>query len=71
WGIEADLAGSNLKRPVSLTVPGFGTEAIDPAFSLIRAKTDLYGTLRGRFGLAFERSLVYATFGLAGARTRY
>ncbi|MGU3539194.1 carbohydrate porin [Methylobacterium sp. A54F] len=70
YGVEADLYGANLKRPVPSSVPGFGTEAVDPPFSLIRTKTDLYGTLRGRFGYSFERYLVYATFGLAGARTR-
>lgn len=69
-GIEADLYGANLKRPVASTAPGLGYEGIDPAFSVIRAKTDLYGTLRGRLGIAFERALVYATFGLAGAQTR-
>lgn len=70
YGIEADIAGSNLKRPVASSVAGFGYEA-DPEFSLIRAKTDLFGTLRGRFGYAFERYLVYGSFGLAGAQTRF
>lgn len=70
-GIEADIAGANLKRPVPSTAGGFGYAAADPEFSLIRAKTDLYGVLRARFGLSFERALVYATFGLAGAQTRF
>ncbi|GJE29919.1 hypothetical protein LDDCCGHA_0082 [Methylobacterium oxalidis] len=70
YGIEADLVGANLKRPVASTAPGFGYEAVDPVFGLIRGKTDLYGTLRTRLGLSFERALVYATFGLAGAETR-
>ncbi|WP_431311034.1 carbohydrate porin [Methylobacterium nigriterrae] len=70
YGIEVGIAGANLKRPVASPAPGFGYEAADPAFSLIRAKTDIYGTLRARLGFSFERSLVYATFGLAGAETR-
>ncbi|HEV7438237.1 MAG TPA: carbohydrate porin [Methylobacterium sp.] len=70
YGVEADLSGANLKRPVASTAPGFGYEGVDPTFSLIRAKTDLYGTLRARLGYSFERALVYATFGLAGAETR-
>ncbi|MDR7035910.1 high affinity Mn2+ porin [Methylobacterium sp. BE186] len=70
YGIEADLAGANLKRPIASTVPGFGYEAVAPPFGLIRGKTDLYGTLRARLGIGFERALVYATFGLAGAETR-
>ncbi|KAB1073852.1 outer membrane beta-barrel protein [Methylobacterium soli] len=70
YGIEADLSAANLKRPVASSAPGFGYEGVDPAFSLIRAKTDLFGTLRARLGYSFERALVYATFGLAGAETR-
>ena len=65
YGVEADLSAANLKRPVVLS--GLGD---DPALGLIRVKTDLYGTLRGRFGYAFERALVYATFGLGGANAR-
>lgn len=70
YGIEANLYGANLKRPVASTVPGLGYEGLDPEFSVLRAKTDLYGTLRGRVGVAFDRALVYATFGLAGADAR-
>ncbi|BAQ48600.1 MULTISPECIES: carbohydrate porin [Methylobacterium] len=70
YGIEADLYGANLKRPVPSTALGFGYEDVDPAFSVIRAKTDLYGALRARLGYAFESYLVYATFGLAGADAR-
>nr|WP_128560666.1 carbohydrate porin [Methylobacterium crusticola] len=70
YGLEADISGANLKRPVPSTAPGFGYEESDPAFSLVRAKTNLYGTLRARLGYAFERTLVYAAFGLAGADAR-
>jgi len=70
-GVEADVFGSNLKRPVASTVPGFGTETVDPAFSLVRVKADAFGAVRGRLGVAFERTLVYATFGLAGAEARF
>ncbi len=70
-GVEADVFGSNLKRPVASTVPGFGTEAVDPAFSLVRVKSDALGAVRGRLGVAFDHALVYATFGLAGAETRF
>jgi high affinity Mn2+ porin len=71
YGLEADVSGANLKRPVSSTVPGFGYEDLAPAFGLIRVKTDVYGSLRGRFGYAFDRTLVYASFGLAGANARF
>ncbi|TNC13517.1 porin [Methylobacterium terricola] len=70
YGLEADLYGANLKRPVPSTATGFGYEDVDPPFSVIRGKTDLYGALRGRLGYSFESTLVYATFGLAGANAR-
>lgn len=70
YGLEADLYGANLKRPVPSTAPGFGYEDVDPPFSVIRGKTDLYGALRARLGYSFESYLVYATFGLAGANAR-
>ncbi|WP_423793731.1 carbohydrate porin [Methylobacterium indicum] len=70
YGIEADLYGANLKRPVPSTATGFGYEDVDPPFSVIRGKTDLYGAVRARLGYSFESYLVYATFGLAGADAR-
>ena len=70
YGIEADLYGANLKRPVPSTAVGFGYETVDPPFSVIRDKTNLYGAVRGRLGYSFENYLVYATFGLAGAGAR-
>ncbi|MEE7458108.1 porin [Methylorubrum populi] len=70
YGIEADLVGSNLKRGARSDAVGFGYEALDPPFALIREKTDLFGTARGRFGYAFGNNLIYATFGLAGANGR-
>ncbi len=68
YGIEADLYGANLKRPVPSTALGFGYEDVDPAFSVIRAKTDLYGALRARLGYAFESYLVYANLRARGRR---
>ncbi|MET7248254.1 carbohydrate porin [Methylobacterium sp. EM32] len=70
YGLEADLYGANLKRPVPSNAVGFGYEDVDPPFSVIRGKTDLYGALRARLGYSFESYLVYATFGLAGANAR-
>jgi high affinity Mn2+ porin len=68
-GVEADVYGANLKRPVPSTVQGFGYEDA-PAFAIIRDKTDVYGAARARVGYAFDSALVYATFGLAGANAR-
>ena len=70
YGLETDLVGSNLKRPAPSYAQGFGYETIDPPFPLIREKTDVLGTGRLRLGYAFDRSLVYASVGLAGANGR-
>ncbi len=72
YGVEADVDdATNLKRPVSSTTPGFGFEGLDPAFPVIRAKADVFGTARARVGYAFERYLVYASFGLAALRSGF
>jgi high affinity Mn2+ porin len=71
YGIEADISAANLKRPLSLTTPGFGFESLDADASLLRAKTDLYGFLRARLGYSFVNYLVYASFGLVGANSRF
>ncbi|KQQ30675.1 porin [Methylobacterium sp. Leaf123] len=70
YGIEADLAGANLKRGARSDAPGFGYEAIDPPFALIREKTDLFGSARARLGYALGNNLIYATAGLTGANGR-
>ena len=70
YGVEASLDAANLKRPVPSTIAGFGYADVDPAFNIVRAKTDLYGTLRARLGYSFDRYLIYGTFGLAGANAR-
>lgn len=70
YGIEAALDAANLKRPVPSTIAGFGYETVDPAFDIVRAKTDVYGALRARIGYSFERYLIYGSFGLAGADAR-
>ncbi|GEP11718.1 hypothetical protein MMMDOFMJ_1691 [Methylobacterium gnaphalii] len=70
YGIEVDLVGANLKRPAPSNALGLGYEAIEPLFGVIREKTDLLGTGRLRLGYAFDRNLVYASFGLAGANGR-
>ncbi|MDP4022776.1 carbohydrate porin [Methylobacterium sp. NEAU 140] len=71
YGVEANLDAANLKRPVPSTVPGFGYETVDPAFNIIRAKTDVYGSLRARLGYSFDSYLVYGAFGLTGANARF
>ncbi|MBE7244241.1 MAG: porin family protein, partial [Actinomycetospora chiangmaiensis] len=71
YGVEASIDAANLKRPVPSTIAGFGYADVDPAFNIVRAKTELYGTLRARLGYSFERYLIYGAFGLAGANARF
>ncbi len=54
-GIEADIAGSTLSN--------YGYQ--DIYGSEVYSKLSSLGTVRGRFGYAFDRLLVYATGGLA------
>jgi len=70
YGLEADVVATNVKRPVPSSVPGFGYEAVDPAFPLIRDKTDVLAAGRVRLGFAYDRTLVYASVGLTGANAR-
>ncbi|GJE12941.1 MULTISPECIES: carbohydrate porin [Methylobacterium] len=71
YGVEASLDAANLKRPVPSTIAGFGYADVDPAFNVVRAKTDLYGALRARLGYSFDRYLIYGAFGLTGANARF
>ena len=66
FGLEADLSAATLKRPVPGTARGFGYDGLE-GIDILRAKTDVYGTLRARWGYSFDRYLLYASLGLAGA----
>jgi outer membrane immunogenic protein len=52
FGIEADIQGADIKGGNALHV----------------SSTDMYGTVRGRLGYAFNNVLVYGTGGFAWAR---
>lgn len=69
YGIEADLVGANLNVRSART-RGLEDEGTDPAFPWIRAKTDWFCTAHVKLGYAFDRNLVYASAGLAGANAR-
>ncbi|EIZ84298.1 carbohydrate-selective porin OprB [Methylobacterium sp. GXF4] len=71
YGVEASLDAANLKRPVPSTIAGFGYGDVDPVFNIVRAKADLYGTLRARIGYSFDRYLIYGAVGLTGANARF
>jgi outer membrane immunogenic protein len=70
-GLEADAAYTDLlqTRTVRGTVlappaPGIASP-LGGALSTFRTDTSFIGTVRGRLGVAFDRTLVYATGGLA------
>jgi outer membrane immunogenic protein len=66
-GIEADMQGTDLKG--SVNVPGpfaiVGSAATVPGSFTASESVTWLGTLRGRFGVAFDRLLIYMTGGLA------
>jgi outer membrane immunogenic protein len=61
WGIETDISWSNIhgSRPIGLTGGFFCFTG--PCETFVK----WFGTVRGRIGVAFDRSLLYATGGLA------
>ena len=61
-GTEATLSGTDLKDTV--------TSVVNPAFVTYTNKLDLVGTVVGRLGYAWDRSLFYVTGGYAYARFR-
>lgn len=56
WGIEADLSGSDI-----------GTSAAGPLGS-VSSSLDMFGTVRGRLGYAWDRVMLYGTGGFAWGR---
>jgi outer membrane immunogenic protein len=57
-GVEADFQGADIEGRHT----GVGTQAF---LETHRVDVDAFGTVRGRLGYAFDRTLVYATGGLA------
>lgn len=67
-GAEADLQYTDLRRSVLVTtIPLSGISTLNNRFS---NKLEYLGTLRGRFGFAVDRALIYATGGFAYGETR-
>jgi len=55
FGVEADFQGSGSKGTVTATAPGWAMVATE--------KTPWFGTIRGRLGYAFDRTMLYVTGG--------
>jgi outer membrane immunogenic protein len=67
-GLETDFQGSTLKASTSVagpfTIIGVGSSGPGASFTADE-KISWIGTFRGRFGVAFDRLLIYATGGFA------
>jgi outer membrane immunogenic protein len=72
FGVEADIQGSGINgKGRTATVeadpndPNFGPPIDIQSTADARSRLDWFGTVRGRLGYAFDRTLVYATGGFA------
>jgi outer membrane immunogenic protein len=65
WGIEADLSGASITGG-----GGACFTAVGPG-NTCSSKTDWLGTVTGRLGYAFDRTLVYVKGGYAAAHDKY
>jgi outer membrane immunogenic protein len=67
-GLETDFQGSTLKGSTNVagpfTIIGVGSSGPGASFTADE-KISWIGTFRGRFGVAFDRALIYATGGFA------
>jgi outer membrane immunogenic protein len=64
FGLEADISYVDVRRDV--TVVGISAAGA-PLNNTFRTRMDYLGTVRGRIGYAWDRTLIYATGGLAYA----
>ncbi len=69
-GVEADIQGSSIKDGATTAYPN-GTGNYGPLTYRSSYNIDWFGTVRGRLGYAFDRTLVYATGGLAYGNVDY
>jgi outer membrane immunogenic protein len=61
FGVEADIQGGNLRDAINVTTVSNG----GPLGVIASQKIDYFGTVRARLGLAYDRSMLYATAGVA------
>jgi outer membrane immunogenic protein len=67
-GLEGSVDGTSLSNTVAASLPAFGGSSVSAS-----TNTDIQGSIRGRFGIAWDRLLAYATGGVAfgGFNTSY
>jgi outer membrane immunogenic protein len=66
-GIEADIQGSDINDSIHFLPSPIGGTASRSS----QVNVDYFGTVRGRIGYAFDRTLVYATGGFAYGNVNY
>lgn len=69
FGVEADISYSDVRETVNVGTLSLPT-AVPPNVPLnntFRSRMEYFGTVRGRIGYAWDRTMVYATGGLAYA----
>jgi outer membrane immunogenic protein len=69
FGIEGDVDGANIRGSTLATVTPYLTAGNSITFGTSE-RLDFFATLRGRFGYAFDRFLIYVTGGAAVGQTR-
>ena len=67
-GVEGSVDGTSLRDHVAAPFGAFGGSSVSAS-----TKTDIQGSIRGRFGISWDRLLLYATGGVAfgGFNTNY
>jgi len=68
WGVEGDFGAFGLSDSTTTSVAPPGHVSLT---SSTRVSADWLGTVRGRIGWAFERSLIYTTAGAAFANPSF
>jgi outer membrane immunogenic protein len=63
WGIEADIQDGNIRGQANSAFPG--AFPISSSVNSVSSELSWFATVRGRVGLIFDRTLIYATGGLA------
>ena len=65
FGLETDISYVDIRKDTNVvTIPLTGVGTLNNTF---RTRMEYFGTVRGRIGYAWDRTLVYATGGLAYA----
>lgn len=71
FGVEASASWANLKGDATCTATSTTGGVATPVSATCSAKVDALGTVSGRLGVAFDRTLIYAKGGAAWTNDKY